>query len=61
MPQVIDKGELIVILSAKEVREAVEHAAWCAAVNNDTSIAVQGDPRVVPYGDGYRVTSTRKE
>ena len=58
----VNKGEtVVVILSAEEVRAAIEHAAWCAAVKDDPSIAVQGSPIVVRdvVDGGYRVQYTR--
>ena len=58
----VNKGKtVVVILSADEVRAAIEHAAWCAAVNDDPSIAVKDSPIVVldVEGGGYRVQYTR--
>lgn len=61
MPK-INKGKtVVVILSDQEVRDAIEHAAWCAVVNDDPSIAVKDAPiiiRDVANGD-YRVQYTR--
>lgn len=54
----VNKGKtVVVILSADEVRDAIEHAAWCAAVNDDPSIAVKDAPIVVRDVEtgGYRV------
>lgn len=59
MPHVLDKGKVIVTLSAQEVRQAIEHAAWCAAVDNDPSITVEESVQVVPIPNGYRVTYTK--
>ena len=60
MPKVSDTGEVVVTLSAAEVREAIEHAAWCAAVDNNPSIAVT-EVQSERYGDGYRVTYTKRK
>ena len=62
MPK-INKGKtVVVILSAGEVRAAIEHAAWCAAVNDDPSIAVKGAPIMVQDHEGsYRVQYSRLE
>lgn len=60
MPKVNKGKTVVVILSADEVRAAIEHAAWCAAVNDDPSIAVKGSPIVVRDTDGgYRVQYTK--
>jgi hypothetical protein len=61
MPHVVAKGQVVVTLSAQEVRSAIEHAAWCAAVDNDPSIAVRGFTQIERHGDGYRVTYTKIE
>lgn len=61
MPHIQDKGLMIVTLSPAEVLDAIEHKAWCAAVDNDPSIAVQQPPVIEQDGDGYRVTYTRKD
>ncbi len=61
MPK-INKGKtVVVILSAEEVRAAIEHAAWCAAVDDDPSIAVKDSPIVIRDVEdgGYRVQFTR--
>lgn len=51
---------VVVILSDAEVRAAIEHAAWCAAVDDDPSIAVKGDPIMVrDVEGGYRVQYTK--
>lgn len=59
MPKVNKGKTVVVILSADEVREAIEHVAWCAAVDNDPSIAVEAPPIMVCdiYGN-YRVQYT---
>lgn len=61
MPDVISRGEVVVTLSAEEVTEAVEHAAWTAAVKGEPGLAVVGEGKIESYGQGYRVTYTRKE
>lgn len=55
--------EVMVELSAAEVREAIEHAAWCAVVKHDTSIAVQeSPPRMLPDGrGGFRIYYVKTE
>jgi len=60
MPK-INKGLTVVVhLSADEVRAAIEHAAWCAAVDDDPSISVRESPIVVRDIDGaYRVQYSR--
>lgn len=60
MPK-INKGKtVVVILTADEVRAAIEHAAWCAAVDDDPSIAVKGKPIMVQdIEGGYRVQYDR--
>lgn len=60
MPKVNKGKTTVVILSADEVRAAIAHAAWCAAVDDDPSIAVKGDPIMVRDNEGnYRVQYTR--
>lgn len=54
------KTHVRVELSAKEVRDAIEHAAWCAAVDDDASIAIAGGTLVVRHKNGsYRVRYTK--
>ena len=59
MPKV-NRGEKVTVkLSALEVRTAIEHAAWCAAVDDDPSIAVNGEVEITPIGNGgYSVRYT---
>ena len=53
-------GVVAVELSAKEVRDAIEHAAWCAAVDDDHLIAVDGSALVIRHRNGgYRVRYKR--
>ena len=59
MPNVTNRKEIVVTLSDQDVRNAVEHAAWTAAVNAEPGLAVTGDGVVAPYGDGYRVSYIR--
>jgi hypothetical protein len=62
MPKVNRGKTVVVILSADEARAAIEHAAWCAAVDDDPSIAVKGGPILVRDADGsYRVQFSRVE
>ena len=61
MPNVISRGEVIVTISDKEAREAIEHAAWTAALNEEPGLAVTGNGRVTSCNGGYQVTFTRKE
>lgn len=61
MPQVLDKGRVVVTLSAAEVMTAIEQAAWSAAVNDNPSITVEGYPTIERVGGGYQVTYTKKE
>jgi hypothetical protein len=61
MPKV-NRGKTVVVeLSAEEVRAAIEHAAWCAAVDDDPSIAVKESPPIMvrDVEGGYRVQYTR--
>lgn len=60
MPKV-NRGKTVVVeLSAQEVRAAIEHAAWCAAVDDDPSIAIKGSAILVRDTEGgYRVQFTR--
>lgn len=62
MPKV-NKGKTVVVeLSAEEVRAAIEHAAWCAAVDDAPSIVVRGAPPIMvrDVEGGYRVQYSRK-
>lgn len=60
MPKVNRGKTVVVILSDQEVRAAIEHAAWCAAVDDDPSIAVKDSPILVrDVEGGYRVQYTR--
>lgn len=61
MPKVNKGKTVVVVLSADEVRAAIEHAAWCAAVDDDSSIAVKGSPPIMVQDNegGYRVQYTR--
>lgn len=62
MPKVNRGKTVVVILSADEVRAAIEHAAWCAAVDDDPSIAVKDGPIMVQDSEGsYRVQYSRVE
>lgn len=59
MPKVNRGKTVVVILTEGEVRAAIEHAAWCAAVDDDPSIAVKDAPIMVRDSDGsYRVQYT---
>lgn len=60
MPKV-NKGEtVVVILSPQEVRDSIEHKAWCAAVDDDPSIVVKMPPIIVQDNEGgYRVQYSR--
>ena len=61
MPKVNRGKTVVVIVSADEVRAAIEHAAWCAAVDDDPSIAVKDSPIIVRDGSNgdYRVQYTK--
>lgn len=52
---------MIVTISDKEAREAIEHAAWTAALSEEPGLAVTGNGRVTSCNGGYQVTFTRKE
>lgn len=53
-------GIVAVELTAKEARDAIEHAAWCAAVNDDASIAITDSALVIRHRNGgYRVRYKR--